>query len=299
MKKRLVTTMLTLILVLSLATVVWAVVNNQPVATITSNPEGDTIAIDSPLTLNHLNSTDQDGDDIVEVEWDIKMRVKDSKGMWSEWTNRNISAITLQDEYTFNYTGAEQTWTVPVTGKYKLEVWGASAGNGQGTGGATGGYSYGQINLTQGETLYVYVGGEGGGRSNPVGGFNGGGDGARNDSGAGGGGTDYRLGGNTFNDRIVVAGGAGGGGYLYEGDEHGAPGGYGGDYQFGIGENASYSGGGGGGGWYGGTADSYTDDLCGGNGGSNYVGGMIDDGTRGTQVGGWSGNGFAKITPIQ
>lgn len=64
--------------------------------------------------------------------------------------------------YTFNYMGMIETFVVPVTGTYTLEVWGAQGGkSGHGQRGGYGGYAKGNITLTAGETLYVVVGGEG------------------------------------------------------------------------------------------------------------------------------------------
>ncbi|BCS85840.1 fimbrillin family protein [Prevotella herbatica] len=53
----------------------------------------------------------------------------------------------------FAYTGAVQTYTAPVTGTYKLEVWGAE-------GSVKGGYSSGTKSLNAGQTIYIYVGGK-------------------------------------------------------------------------------------------------------------------------------------------
>ena len=53
----------------------------------------------------------------------------------------------------FAYTGTVQTYTAPVTGTYKLEVWGAE-------GNVKGGYSSGTITLSAGKTVYIYVGGK-------------------------------------------------------------------------------------------------------------------------------------------
>ncbi|MBQ8132655.1 MAG: hypothetical protein IJ193_09200 [Bacilli bacterium] len=61
----------------------------------------------------------------------------------------NNKTITEEDdvyetkEYTFNYTGGEQVFTVPYDGEYTLEVWGAQ---GEYSGGY-GGYSKGTISL--------------------------------------------------------------------------------------------------------------------------------------------------------
>ena len=60
------------------------------------------------------------------------------------------------------------TYTVPQTGMYKLETWGAQGGNS----GGYGSYSAGTVSLTKGTVLYINVGGKG---SGTTGGYNGGG----------------------------------------------------------------------------------------------------------------------------
>ncbi len=110
----------------------------------------------------------------------------------------------------FGYTGTVQTYTIPVTGIYKVECWGAGASGEDNLyyNPGRGGYTMGYITLTEGTILYVYVGQEGGA-------FNGGGTGET----SGGGATDIRLIANEWNDfnslksRIMVAGGGGGGYY--------------------------------------------------------------------------------------
>ena len=111
------------------------------------------------------------------------------------------------DIYEFDYTGAVQTFMASADGNYKLEAWGAQGGGTSGYPGGRGAYTSGEIYLCQGETIYIYVGGAGKGKSgqqttsdNP-GGFNGGGIGLLNHSGSnavrvfgsGGGATDFRL----------------------------------------------------------------------------------------------------------
>jgi Glycine rich protein len=118
---------------------------------------------------------------------------------------------------TFNYTGAEQTFTVPA-GLRKLTVVAVGARGGANEYSETqdsqalGGRVRAIIPVTPGEKLVVFVGGQG---SQPAGGFNGGGNGAgqqgsRQFSYGGGGASDVRQDGNTLNDRILVAGGGGG-----------------------------------------------------------------------------------------
>jgi len=87
-----------------------------------------------------------------------------------------------------------------------------------GRSGGEGGIVSGTLAVDPGETLNVYVGGEGEANS---GGFNGGGDGgsgSTNDGnnargGGGGGASDVRQSGSSLDDRVIVAGGGGGGGH--------------------------------------------------------------------------------------
>jgi len=84
--------------------------------------------------------------------------------------------VFFNKENNFDYTGTEQTYTVAVSGTYKIEVWG-SAGSASLNGVAGyGGYSTGQIYLESGTTLYIYVGGTSG--------YNGGGSGQSTGGGA-------------------------------------------------------------------------------------------------------------------
>ncbi len=81
-----------------------------------------------------------------------------------------------------------------------------------------GGFSLGVVNLNSGQTLSIYVGGQGQLLSTgSAGGFNGGGASQTiisrqiNFRGSGGGATDIRLGGENLANRIIVAGGGGAG----------------------------------------------------------------------------------------
>lgn len=129
--------------------------------------------------------------------------------------------VTASYSQTFNivYTGSVQTLTVPTTGKYGIECWGANGGSVISVGGAgIGGYSMGELNLTAGTVLHIYVGGGGTPSSglltgnSGAGGWNGGGGGSKIgvSGGGGGGATDVRLGGVGPGNRIIVAGGGGG-----------------------------------------------------------------------------------------
>jgi hypothetical protein len=79
----------------------------------------------------------------------------------------------------FNYTGSIISFTVPVTGVYEIDAFGAEGGVNAGIGGARsaglGAEASGQFNLTAGQTLSLLVGGQGGNGSGVDGGGGGGG----------------------------------------------------------------------------------------------------------------------------
>ena len=154
----------------------------------------------------------------------IKVVVKDKAGN----TNFKETQITTTKipftSQSFAYTGSVQTFTVPVTGTYKLEVWGAQGGTGKANNvtvyGGKGGYSVGTVTLSSGTMIYVYVGGEGKTGtttySSVSGGYNGGGSTTTHSNvtylaGSGGGATDMRVNSTSLYNRIIVAGGGGGG----------------------------------------------------------------------------------------
>ncbi len=160
-------------------------------------------------------------------------------------------------------TGESYKFIAPVSGIYKIELWGAQGGgayydyeNGDETvgygrigeyiKGGKGGYVSGNINLEKNTILYIYVGGMGNDYSSTTsfhdratGGFNGGGQGGWHYqvAGSGGGATDIRLqdgNWNNFNSlksRIMVAG-AGAGTSNYR---NAVSGGYGGGLIGGLG----------------------------------------------------------------
>ncbi len=154
----------------------------------------------------------------------------------------------------YDYTGNEQIFIVPETGRYKIELWGAQGGSNKAQGGL-GGYTSGIINLSEKEVLYIYVGGEGettspGGTEQIAGGYNGGGSvlgQAYRDRqfGSGGGATDVRLVNGPWNEfnsltsRIMVAAGGGG---AYSGEIHINSGGAGGGLEGIIGEQNELNG---------------------------------------------------------
>ena len=170
------------------------------------------------ITISAQESTSQDLKNVNGKILTCKLKVnKISRTEKKEYTGPT--------EWTFDYTGGEQTLTAPTTGTYKLEVWGAQGGeNANKFAGAAGAYSSGEITLMKGQKFYIYVGGKNG--------YNGGGSPSTqaypaNIGGYGGGATDIRLINGTWNNfeslksRIMVAGGGGGaGGTAHTGTEY-------------------------------------------------------------------------------
>jgi len=102
----------------------------------------------------------------------------------------------------FCYSGQGQQWEVPITGTYQMECWGAEGKtlNSNRDWPGKGGYTSGEIDLTDETCLYIYVGGTGDlstANVDAAGGFNGGGysnsySGGTTTTG-GGGSTDIRI----------------------------------------------------------------------------------------------------------
>lgn len=210
------------------------------------------------------------------------------------------SALAIQlykSNVTFDYTGAEQIFTAPVNGYYRLETWGAQGGTHTTSIGGYGGYSTGIVKLNKGQILYINVGGT---SDSTTGGYNGGGNGLSNvyGTGVGGGGATHiatstgllsTLSSNQ--NSILVVSGGGGGATSYTNGKQYFSGGSGGGMNgvvgskhqdgtattagtqtgggnFGVGGNATAAwAGGAGGGFYGGTSGKYTA----GAGGSGYI----------------------------
>jgi hypothetical protein len=112
-------------------------------------------------------------------------------------------------DFTFEYTGGPQAFVVPAgITSLTVEAEGAQGGANWVNNTNFGARVTATLDVTPGETLGLYVGGQG----SLAGGWNGGG--AGDGAGRGGGGaSDVRRGGATLADRIVVAGAGGGAGY--------------------------------------------------------------------------------------
>lgn len=81
-----------------------------------------------------------------------------------KWIESEIitTTQTLENQVTNFETVGSSTYEVPATGTYTLQVWGAQGGSYSTTYyGGKGGYSIGTISLSQGDKLYVNVGGQG------------------------------------------------------------------------------------------------------------------------------------------
>ena len=137
-------------------------------------------------------------------------------------SNVNIGVQWSVPTKNYSYTGGMQSYTVPVTGNYRLTVWGAQGNYGYGAthGGGYGGKSVGTVNsLAAGSVIYIGVGG--GDTSTANGGYNGGGSGnyIAGDNGFGGGGggathmakTQSALLRNTTPANVYIVAGGGGG----------------------------------------------------------------------------------------
>jgi hypothetical protein len=114
-----------------------------------------------------------------------------------------------EQSQTFSFTGRKQTFTVP-TGVTRIKVTASGASGYNYSPGGLGGLISAVVRVTPGESLAVFVGGEG--TYYGVGGYNGGGNGNCDPAGCGGGGggaSDVRQGGSKLKDRVVVAGGGG------------------------------------------------------------------------------------------
>lgn len=227
--------------------------------------------------------------------------------------------ITNGQVLNYDYTGGVQSIILP-PGSYKLECWGAQGGyRSSATYGGKGGYSVGELTLSEETMLYIQVGRSGGYAGDSVytietsGGYNGGGK-RDNSSPGGGGATDIRIGQDSLYARVIVAGGGGSDGAnnkkgMYGGGESGGSstegygtGGFGGT-QTGVSDSSwqtasqsentssqsdAYAGFG-----FGGNGVTYGGGYGGAGGGGWYGGsGAYPDGSNDDDRGGGGGSGY-------
>ncbi len=115
--------------------------------------------------------------------------------------NSAYTNTTLQGEVTVSQTGIQE-WTVPFTGTFRIECFGAQGGSFGGASGGQGARMRGDFQLTQGAVLRIMVGQQGTGSGN---------------AGGGGGGSGVYTG-----NQVLIA--AGGGGGVSSNGEAGKPG---------------------------------------------------------------------------
>ncbi len=229
-----------------------------------------------------------------------------------------LSTYTIAQTTFYNFTGSDQTYTVPAgVSTITIKMWGAGGGGGEnGSDGGVGGggaYVSGTLCVTPGETFTVVVGGGGGAGGNAASKTNayGGGGASRDrpwDGGGGGGRTALRR--NSTGIEVAIAG-AGGGGGSRNNRAGGAGGGVGSNG--GKGDNCSSYGRGGnadgtvpGGGnnsagtaWNGfiggagGNAEQLSADNSGGGGGGGFGGGQ--GGCTGGNDSGGGGGGSSRL----
>ncbi len=163
---------------------------------------------------------------------------------------------------TFTYTGGQQIFTVHAcVSSITIAAYGAQGGGVYNNGGL-GGSANGTLQVTPGQLLNVFVGGQNG--------YNGGGNGG----GMGGGMSDVRIGGTSTGNWVIVAGGGGGGGNNGGGYVNTVTG-------TGGGGGGCANGAGGGGGGY----------ATNGSAGVGGAGTCSNGGTAGYSNGGWAGGG--------
>lgn len=223
-----------------------------------------------------------------------------------------------QTVWEFNYNGGIQSFVAPSTAMYKIEAYGASGGVSSNlTNYGSGGYSYGNIVLKQGEQLYITVGGKGtiSSGGSVAGGYNGGGAASGNNTGSGGGCTLVAFQSGTLaelsdSNVVMVAGGGGGKSMNSQGINMGGSGGgsEGGStthasggtqtsgYSRGQGQPGSYGIGGGGGGYYGGYASA--SQSAGSGGGSGYINESRLNNYSTGMTNWFNKHGYVKITYI-
>ena len=209
----------------------------------------------SYVNMSSLSSTDKYYDSSVEarvlvtgslgakasVDYSLRLWMDENTPLTSEAMNKSfrskiVVVATPTKTVDFDYTGTEQIFTAPVSGKYKLETCGAQGGYAysEEASGGYGGYSVGNLLLNSGDSIYITVGGKGDdgiyyNKSEVyIGGYNGGGNALSDGAttwGAGGGATSIQnilIGDgqlknyeNNQSNVLMVSGAGGGGGWYY------------------------------------------------------------------------------------
>ena len=206
---------------------------NVTVTFVSSDPSTANITQTLTFTPSNWNqpqvvTVDNDGCKTAQVDVTISLKSSSTCASYNDLKIDDVKLTVIAfEKQDFKFSGKHESVKL-YPGKYKLQVWGASGGDGVGyrqdysSHAGFGGYSEGILTLTQATELFVVVGGvggkgeENGGKSLGVGaGYNGGGYGSDcthkcGSSWGGGGGTDIRIGSDSLYTRVIVAGGGGG-----------------------------------------------------------------------------------------
>ncbi|MCE2790132.1 MAG: hypothetical protein LW630_09500, partial [Saprospiraceae bacterium] len=145
----------------------------------------------------------------------VKSPVNDANHPKSTGANSALLVDCPSASDTLFYTGSMQTYQIPAgVTNITIQAFGAAGANGNAGGNTLGGNGgkgskvTGNLTVTGGSTLNIFVGGA---ASGVTGGYNGGAAGGSSLAGGGGGASDVRYPGTGSGDRIIVAGGGGGG----------------------------------------------------------------------------------------
>ena len=204
------------------------------------NNSGTYLYLIHPAASTSLNSntgTDQ---------WDLALTYNLTTGSTSTQTaysRRHNWPATTDATWNYDYQGREYSLTIPVTGTYKLECWGAQGGNTTGKWnnetakyyGGYGGYSVGTVSLNANTVLFISAGSQGeldpsaefiDKRTFNGGGIHGGGNREKGDNNGGGGATHIATVSGLLRtlssqiSKILIVAGGGGGSYGYWGTDN-------------------------------------------------------------------------------
>ncbi|MER2626619.1 MAG: glycine-rich protein, partial [Accumulibacter sp.] len=276
---------------------------------ITSSVSGTPVTGSGTIATSTQNVTGLNVSGLTNGTLTVSLTLTDTEGYQGEPTTDTVQKnVSYSGSTTFSYTGADQTFTVPVgITSITIKVWGAGGGGGVLYSGSTkpgggGGFSTGTLAVTPGQTYTVIVGagGQTGGSSNTYGGG-----GYSQSAGAQGGGRSAVR--NQSATELITAGGGGGGNSSYGSYDGALSGGPGGGSSGGSSSSPCSQGGGGGTQSAGGCAAAYNSatagtQYSGGQGGTNVSGEHASGGGGGYYGGGGAnvgaaGGGSGYISP--
>ena len=109
--------------------------------------------------VSGINET-KDEFTINDINGDISVDIVNDS---TEYDTEAYLECGVENTWDFDYTGGEQTFTAPIAGTYKLEVWGAQGYTINSYIGGYGGYSTGKITFSKNQKIYLFVGEKGNG----------------------------------------------------------------------------------------------------------------------------------------